>query len=133
MLFRSVVDTYSTFKPVKKNGSVVPPGQWDISYREKPKFLKGFVGKHIDENGEIDDTDEALVNDYSSAGYAAGKQQLTFTAQQNHRIVKFILGLDPQPEESDVEASSDDDVCAEECPELSESEVDECDVKNFKL
>lgn len=133
VFLQSVVDTYGTFKPVKKDGSVIPAAQWEISYREKPKFLKGFVGKHILENGEIDDTDEALVNDYSSAGYTAGKQQLTFTAQQNHRIVKFILGLDSQTEESEVEASSDDDVCAEECPELSESEVDECDVKNFKL
>ena len=129
----SVGGTYDAFKPLKKNGSFAPASAWEIVYDEKPEFARGSMGKIMQGSGVINDTDQAFVQDYTAAGYSVDKNKLTFIAQQNQRIAKFIFALEPEAEESETEASSDDDACADECPESSDSEVDECHVKNFKL
>ena len=130
----SIVSSYSGFKPLKKNGLFAPVTDWEVHYDEKPKFLKGFLGKNMTEEGLIDDNDQALVSDYSAAGYTVGRTILTYIAQQNQRRAIFTYPIEPVEEEESEEAvPPDDDACVEECPESSDSEVDECDVKNFKL
>ena len=130
----NIVRTYSAFSPIKNDGAFVPVTEWEVHYDEMPDFARASMGKYMKENGLIVDEDQAFVKEYSAAGYSVGKKILTFKAQQNQRNVIFTLPFDPEEAEEEEEAAIPAvDLCPEECPESSDSEVDECDVKNFKL